>query len=717
MTNSTKKKIKLALVGQPNVGKSLLINALCDANMRVGNFAGVTVEKAEAVAFFKDYQIEIIDLPGTYSLHGYSEEEKVTRSFLQNGTYDLVLNIVDATNLSRNLLLTTQLLESEQKFLMALNMADEAQKEGINIDTQRLTELFNVPCVLVSANTKFNLTKLLELIVQTHEAPKKPNKRIFDESIESEVEKLCDFIQAKNDPNLNAFASPRALAISLLRQEDSTAAALHDKAVYSELCEMVNLSLKQIYISHNTFNIKAIFMSDSVAFVEGAIRESVRYETPKERNKTPLIDRILINKWAGIPIFLLFMWLLFQLTFTLGDIPMGWIEKGYTALGEWVKEVVPNETLSSIIADGAINGVGAVLLFLPNIIILFLGIALLETTGYMARVAFLLDGFFHKFGLHGKSFIPLVTGFGCSVPAFMATRMLKNRKDRLLTLFIINFMSCGARLPVYVLFVGALFSKESAGNWLFCIYIFGALVGLVLAKILRLTAFRGADEPFVMEMPKYRMPSFRLVWFMVWNKAKMYLKKAGTFILAASLLVWFASNFGADESVAKSFDAKIESTKSEMAANSNLREKEMLKEMLSQEENARANALLEASYLGQAGKFLEPVFSPLGFDWRLSVSLVSGLAAKEVMISTMGVLYSLGGEEDEESEGLSGIIKTEIPFSTAIAYVLFVMFYNPCLAATTVFSREAGGWKYAGFLFLLSCGVAYLMAFVAKLVL
>ena len=380
---------------------------------------------------------------------------------------------------------------------------------------------------------------------------------------------------------------------------------------------------------------------------------------------------------------------------------MDLIDSFFGWLGESIKEKIESESLASLLADGIIGGVGAVVLFLPNIVILFFGIALLETTGYMSRVAFLLDGFFHKFGLHGKSFIPLVTGFGCSVPAFMATRTLKSRKDRLLTLFIINFMSCGARLPVYVLFVGAFFPAQQAGNWLFGIYILGALLGLVMAKILRLTAFKGPDEPFVMEMPKYRMPNWRLVWFAIYTKAKMYLKKAGTFILAASVLIWFASFYPIQEETKEVYESKMEQVLNE-------EEKEKLAFALEE-------SLIENSYLGMTGKLIEPVFAPLDFDWRMSVALLSGLAAKEVVISTMGVLYSLGGEVDEESENLMQVIKRAIPLQTAIAFILFVMIYNPCLAATVVFGKEAGGFKYIVFLFVMTTICAYIVAWIGSM--
>jgi ferrous iron transport protein B len=338
-------------------------------------------------------------------------------------------------------------------------------------------------------------------------------------------------------------------------------------------------------------------------------------------------------------------------------------------------------------------------MFLPNIVILFLGIALLETTGYMSRVAFLLDGFFHKFGLHGKSFIPLVTGFGCSVPAYMAARTLKNEKDRLITLFIIGFMSCGARLPIYVLFAGAFFAQEEAGNILFIIYISGALLGLLMAKALKMFVFKGEDEPFVMEMPKYRMPSLKLIWHTVYGQAKSYLKKAGTFILAASVLIWFASNYPKDPELEAAYQTKIAQVQS--------------KEAKSSLQNELTLKLLEESYLGKIGHASEPFFAPLGFDWRMAVALETGLAAKEVVVSTLGVLYALGDEVDEENQGLIAQIKANIPFASAIAFIVFVMIYLPCLAASMVFAKEAGGWKYLVYLFIMTTASAWVLSFIA----
>ncbi|EMH0453665.1 ferrous iron transport protein B [Campylobacter upsaliensis] len=664
------KKINIILVGQPNVGKSSLINALCKSNLKVGNFPGVTVEKASAKIVYKNYTLEFIDLPGTYALDGYSEEEKITQNYIKTQNYDLIINILDSTNLKRNFILSTQLLECQKKMILALNMSDEAKKEGFSIDVKKLEELIKTPSISISSRTKENLNALLELIIQTHEAAFTPFLRPYGEQLEEELVKIQQDIE-----KLNLNENPRAYAVFLLQNK-----------IQNNVCqEVVKNSQNRLFERYQSQNIDEIFKEDLLAFSAG-LSQQISKQEPTSNNITKSLDALLINKYFGVPIFLFLMWVLFQLTFTLGAIPMDYIEMGFGALGDLCKEYISNELLASVLADGIIGGVGAVILFLPNILILFFGIALLETTGYMSRVAFLLDGILYKFGLHGKSFIPLVTGFGCSVPAFMATRTLKNKRDRLLTLFVINFMSCGARLPVYVLFIGAFFGGEQAGNYLFGIYILGAFLGLLAAKFLKMTAFRGIDEPFVMEMPKYRMPNWNLVWQMSLNKAKMYLKKAGTFILLASILIWFASNF------------PIQTNAPE-------------------DEKKAAELQVENSYLGQFGKTIEPIFAPLELDWKLSVSLLSGLAAKEVMISTLGVLYALGEDLDENDENLRQTLASNIPFSTAVAYILFVMIYNPCFAATIVFAKESGKAKYMLYLFLFTCISAYIVAFIGGFIL
>jgi len=689
------KNLTIALVGQPNVGKSMLINAISNSRLRVGNFSGVTVEKAEVSFDFHGFNIRIIDLPGTYSLNDYTQDERVTKEFLENEEYDMIINVVDATNLERNLFLTTQLLGLNKKMIVALNMMDEAKKEGICIDEEQLSLILGTPCVKVSAATKKGIGKLINRTVDMSSFKQESSKLVFSDTVEEEIENIVTFLEEKNYASEIGY---RELAIKLIEEDAKTYKRLHDEPIWIELLPLIREALNHLYIHYDTKDINEIFSEEKAAFAKGAVMETVSFKKEEKKNLTEKIDSILLHKVFGIPIFLFFMWGLFQLTFEIGSIPMDWIDLFFVSLGEYAKTIFGYGELGSLIADGAIAGVGAVVMFLPNIIILFLGIALLETTGYMSRVAFLLDGFFHKFGLHGKSFIPLVTGFGCSVPAYMSARTLKNDRDRLLTLFIIGFMSCGAKLPIFVLFAGAFFGQEQAGNVLFIIYITGALFGLISAKVLKVFVFKGKDEPFVMEMPKYRMPSFKLIWHTVISKALMYLKKAGTFILAASVLIWFASNYPKQPDTQEQFAKKIE-----LATND--KEKTELS-------NELAETLLSNSYLGTIGKFSQPFFAPLGFDWKLTVALESGLAAKEVVVATMGVLYSLGDEVDESNSGLIEAISKNIPFPVAVSFVLFAMIYLPCLAATVVFTKEAGGYKYLVYLILFTTTVAWLIAFI-----
>ena len=680
-------KIVIALAGQPNVGKSSLINAISNARLKVGNFSGVTVDKTEIEFTIcddvtcKEYEAHIIDLPGAYSLTEYTIEEKVTKSFLQADEYDVIVNVVDSTNLQRNLLFTTQLLEMGKKIVVALNMSDEAHKEGIEIDEKQLSLILGVPCIKTSATDKRGVEALKAAIVEIYEKERTSAKIIYSDHIEEEIENIITFLKEKNykAPTLRL----RHLAVKLLQEDEDIYKKMHDEPIWIELLPIVRDAIHHIYVHTNTKDLDEIFADEHFAFAKGAKMEVMSMQVIKAQSLTQKIDNLLINKFLGIPLFLFFMWGLFQLTFELGSIPMGYIDAAFSWMGEQAKAILGDGELGSLVGDGIIAGVGAVIMFLPNILILFLGIALLETTGYMSRVAFLLDGFFHKFGLHGKSFIPLVTGFGCSVPAYMAARTLKNEKDRLITLFIIGFMSCGARLPIYVLFAGAFFGQESAGDILFIIYISGAILGLIAAKVLKTFVFKGEDEPFVMEMPKYRMPSLKLIWHTVYGQAKSYLKKAGTFILGASILIWFASNY----------------PKVEAPANLDANQVKLYE--------------LENSYLGQIGHASEPFFAPLGMDWRMAVALETGLAAKEVVVSTLGVLYALGDDVDEGNDSLIAQIKANIPFASAIAFIVFVMIYLPCLAASMVFAKEAGGWKYLVYLFLMTTLSAWILSFIA----
>ena len=690
--------LTIALVGQPNVGKSMLINSISHSHLKVGNFAGVTVEKSEVIFEKEGFRIKIVDLPGAYSLSDYTIEERVTKEFLESENYDLILNVVDSTNLERNLLLTTELLEFDKKMVIALNMMDEAQKEGIDIDASCMSEVLGVDCIKVSAIKKKGISNLINALIDVAKSEKKASKMIYSDTVEEEIAHIENFLSQKGF-KCNLGYNYRDIAIRLIQEDEKVYNMMRKKPIWIELLPLIRSALDHIYIHYNTKNISDIFIEEHHSFINGIMKECVKIKEQKRLTLTDRIDSILINKYLGIPIFLFFMWALFQLTFTLGAIPMDYIDQFFVKLAQFAKSIFGDDGFGSLIADGIIGGVGAVVLFLPNIVILFLGIALLETTGYMSRVAFLLDGFFHKFGLHGKSFIPLVTGFGCSVPAYMAARTLKNPKDKLITLFIIGFMSCSARLPIYVLFIGAFFAQKSAGNMLFLIYVIGAIFGLFMAKLLRVFVFKGEDEPFVMEMPKYRLPSLKLIWHTVFNNAWMYLKKAGTYILAATVLIWFMSNYPKDHKLQHEYQTKIELAKDQNEANRLSAKLERLE--------------LENSYLGRVGKFSEPFFRPLGFDWKMSVSLEAGLAAKEVVVSTLGVLYSLGSDVDEKNNSLLESIKRDIPFASAISFIVFVMLYLPCLAASMVFTKEAGGWRYLVALFAFTTSVAWIMSFIA----
>jgi ferrous iron transport protein B len=691
------KHIKVALVGQPNVGKSMLINSVSNAHLHVGNFSGVTVDKTEVLFDYKEYHFTVVDLPGTYAFTDYTIEERVTHNYLCADDYDLIINVVDSTNLEKNLQLTSELMSMSKDIVIALNMSDEADKEGIEVNASYMSELLGIPCVKVSAVTKVGIEELLDAVISVQEQDAQESKLIFSEPVEEEIAQIVWYLDKHR---YEAKNSHRNIAINLLKNNKRTYEKIHNNPVWTELQPILVEALKHVELHHDSDDIKESFAEEYASYNRGIIAEVVKQEVSKEEiTMTQKIDNILIHPFFGIPIFLFFMWGLFQLTFEIGSIPMDWIDAFFGWFGDTVGATIPNDDVRSLVVDGIIAGVGAVLLFVPNIIILFIGIALLESTGYMSRVAFLLDGFFHKFGMHGQSFIPLVSGFGCSIPAYMSARILKNDRDRLLTLFIIGFMSCGARLPVYVLFAGAFFSPEMAGNVLFAIYIGGAIIGLIAAKVLKLTAFKGADEPFVMEMPKYRLPSVKLIWHTVLTKTMMYLKKAGTFIAAASMLIWFLSNYPHNLVLEEAYATKIEMAVSEDEKN-----------LLS---NKFAEAYLEQSYLGTIGKFSEPVFAPLGFDWKMSVALQTGLAAKEVVVSTLGVLYALGDDVDEENDSLITAISKNISFASAVAFIVVIMIYLPCLAASIVFTREAGGIKYFFYLFAFTSIIAYALSFIA----
>lgn len=686
-----KKQIKVALVGQPNVGKSHLVNSISGASLHVGNFTGVTVEKKEVRFEREGYEIIITDLPGTYSLNSYSPDEQVTKDYLLKETYDIVVNVLDANALQRNLSLTLQLLDMNKKTILAINMIDEVEKNGGKIDNEEISQMLGVPAMLVSAKEKRGVDELVKKILEMYEFGKAENRLSYDQNIDNAVTTLANSLS--KDADLRAYA--KFAAIRLLENDKEMYRLVHDKPVFLEFHDVFTKESENLRTLAGEDDTPTVMANAKISIAKWICQRAV--VAKYKETLTEQIDKVLIHRVFGLPIFLALMWLLFQATFTLGEYPMGLIEEAFAFLSEQTAAALPEGTFGSAMSEGVIPSVGAIMGFLPNILILFLGINLLEQTGYMARAAFLLDGVLKKFGLHGKAFIPMVTGFGCSIPAYLAARTLKNPKDKLITMLVIGFFSCSARLPVYVLFISAFFAPEQAGNILFAIYIMGALLAMIAAKVLRLVLFKGEAEPFVMEMPKYRFPSVKGVLRDLKIKAMIFIKKAGLFIGTASMVIWFLGAYPANEQIDEAYAPKIEAAITEDA------KKEL--------QLAMGEEKLENSYIGIIGKSIEPIFAPLGFDWKMSVATVTALAAKEVAVGTLATLNAVEAGDDEPSESLVEKVRKTIDIKAGLAFIVIVMIYSPCLAAMGTFFAEVREAKWRAFYLIYPNVTAWLAAF------
>ena len=706
------KIINVALVGNPNCGKTSLFNFASGAHEHVGNYSGVTVDAKEGTFQHKGYTFKIVDLPGTYSLSAYSPEELYVRKHLNEEQPDVVINVVDASNLERNLYLTCQLIDMDERMVIALNMYDELERQGNKFDYESLSRMLGIPMIPTVSRTGFGIEALFDRVIQVYEEAD-PILRHIHINYGDILEKGIKNINAtlKKVADIPTSISKRYLSIKLLER---------DKEVETEIKNFPQAESILQERDRNTTQIEELLKQDCetaftdarYGFIDGALRETFQRNKIREVTSTQLIDTFVTHKILGFPIFILFMWIMFEVTFRVGEYPMGWIEWLVGVIGDFMRNTMSDGPLKDLLVDGIIGGVGGVIVFLPNILILYAFISFMEDSGYMARAAFIMDKLMHKMGLHGKSFIPLVMGFGCNVPAIMASRTIESRNSRMITMLILPLMSCSARLPIYVLLSGAFFPKQ-AGSVLLMLYLAGIFLAIIMARVFKRFLFKEEDVPFVMELPPYRMPTGKSIMLHMWEKAKQYLHKMGGVILVASIIIWFLSYFPLHSPEEAEIDRQIAQVEQvgELSPEQ--------QETLSLLEHHKATVHQKNSYIGMIGEALQPILSPLGFDWKMSVSLMTGMAAKEVVVSTLSVLY-VGEADDEGSPQLDKMMKEDTyddgtPVFTplvALSFMLFVLIYFPCVATVSAIVHEAGSWKWGLFVIGYTCLLAWAVSFV-----
>lgn len=670
--------IRVALVGNPNCGKTSLFNIASGSHEHVGNYSGVTVDAKEGNFEYGGYKFVIVDLPGTYSISGFSPEELYVRRNLVEETPDIVVNVVDSSNLERNLYLTTQLIDMNLRVVMALNMFDELKARGDELDIKTLGHLLGMPLVPTVSKTGEGIHDLFDKVIELYENPDPQIARHIHINHGPELEQSIDRVKVaiQKNEDIRYKYSTRYLAIRFLENDKEVAGIIDTLPNKDEIIAIKFEEQKRFETLMGTSTESAI-IDAKYAFVKGALTETYRpgKEKKEHRSVTDRIDAVVTNRWLAFPIFFILLYIVFFGTFTLGEYPMQWIDWLVAKFGDFVSSIMPDGMVKDLVTDGIIGGVGSVLVFLPNIVLLYFFISLLEDSGYMARAAFIMDRLMHKMGLHGKSFIPMIMGFGCNVPAIMATRTIESRKSRLITTLIVPFMSCSGRLPVYLLIVGAFFPRYGS-LVLLGIYILGIAMAIISAKVMS-RFFKDDDLPFVMELPPYRVPTSKSILRHTWEKGKQYLHKITGIILVSSIIIWFLGYFPHHN------DYQDEVT---------------------QQEN---------SYLGYIGKAIEPVLEPLGFDWQMGVGILSGVAAKELVVSSMGVMYSIG-EDVESGSGetkLQAALLDSITPAAALAFMVFVLLYFPCIATFGAIMAETGGWKWPLFSAVYTILVAWLMAF------
>ena len=709
--------IKVALVGNPNCGKTSLFNIASGSHEHVGNYSGVTVDAKEGTFEWGGYHFKLIDRPGTYSLSAYSPEELYVRKNLIEDVPDVIINVVDASNLQRNLYLTTQLIDMHLRVVMALNMYDELQAKGDKLDIQQLGWLLGMPIVPTVSRTGDGIEALFDTVIQIYEKSDPHLARHIHinhgAEIEQSINRIKDLISRTED--IRYKYSTRYLAIKYLENDkeiEKVVESLPDRDEIISARFEENARIRGLMGS----GLEASLVDAKYAFIHGALEETYTHAPQNNTAKKYRLDNILTHKWFGLPLFFLFMYLTFQLTFFIGQYPTDWIDAAVAWLGSAIGNMLPDGVLKDLVVDGAIAGVGSVIVFFPQIMILFLFLSFMEDTGYMARVAFLMDKIMHKIGLHGKSVIPIIMGFGCNVPAIMATRTLENRRDRIITIMMIPFMSCGTKYPIYMLFVTALFTKYQ-GAILFSVYFIGMLMAVFTALMIKKFFKRKDDVPFVMELPPYRMPTVRNSLSHMWGRSQQYLRKMGTTILAGSIFIWALGYFPHKTEFSVDYDKLISKVENSIAP-----EQAKISE-IQQLEAQKKYEQIEQSYIAQIGQFVEPVFRPLDYDWKIGVSLFTGIAAKELILSSMGVLYQSPDDSEitlqnklaEQTYDSGDKIGQQIfTPSTGYSLMLFILIYLPCIAAIAAIVKEAGA-KWALFMTLYSCTMAWLAAFLVKL--
>lgn len=725
ITNEPKKKkeIDIVFIGNPNCGKTSLFNSISNSKARVGNYPGITVESLSTKHIYNQHILNLTDLPGAYSMTAYSEEELFVRRYLQEHKPDIVVNVVDTNNIERNLYLTSQLIDMDLNVVMALNMYDEFLKSESELNHKYLGELLGIPMIPTVGSRGGGISNLLNKLIEVYHSPEESLRHIhinYGIDIESSISKVQNQIQ--QDPAYSIALSSRYLAIKLLEADDETKQLISNYKEHDRIIELTEAEIQKIEKLNNE-DFETQITNQRYGFIRGALKECFKKKEKKtspNSNSSEKIDSILTHKYLGFPIFLSFLWLIFQATFKLGEYPAELIENSVTWISQWIGSIMSDSIIKDIITDGIIGGVGGVLVFLPNIVILFFFISIMEDSGYMARIAFIMDKLMHMIGLHGKSFVPLIMGFGCNVPAVMATRTLESKSDRIFTAMLIPFMSCSAKLPVYILITGAIFGA-SAPNVIFGLYLIGIAISIITAFIFNLSIFNKKETPFVMELPPYRIPTLKASLQHMWHRATQYLKKMTGIILWASLIIWALGYFPTNINYSQDFDSKIAKIEQDIESNKLDKAKgnieiENLKILKTAEHQ-------EHAYITKLGKFIEPTIAPLGFDWRIGVSLISGIAAKEVVVSTMGVIYQTGDSETNLSNKIknvsytSGIKKGERIFTigTTWAFLFFILIYMPCISVIAVLAKETA-LKWSILMVIYSTTIAWIGAYIIQLV-